>query len=109
VNLGSGIAGSTLGAVLARSGAKVLLADASTHPRFAVGESMIPRLVAWLQVLAERYDVPEFEALADANTINEKVSNTFGSKRHFGFMLHRPGQEPDPFSQAEVVAGARPS
>ncbi|MFE6165775.1 NAD(P)/FAD-dependent oxidoreductase [Streptomyces sp. NPDC056486] len=103
VILGSGIAGSTLGAVLARNGAKVLLADAATHPRFAVGESMIPQLIAWLQVLAARYDVPEFEALADADTINEQVSNTFGRKRHFGFMLHRPGQEPDPAESHQFV------
>ncbi|NUQ99004.1 MAG: FAD-dependent oxidoreductase [Streptomyces sp.] len=103
VILGSGIAGSTLGAVLARSGAKVLIADAGTHPRFAVGESMIPQLVSWLQVLAERYDIPEFEALTDATTINEKVSNTFGRKQHFGFMLHRPGQEPDPDESHQFV------
>ncbi|MFG3093302.1 NAD(P)/FAD-dependent oxidoreductase [Streptomyces sp. NPDC048202] len=103
VILGSGIAGATLGAVLARSGAKVLIADAGTHPRFAVGESMIPQLVAWLQVLAARYDVPEFEALTDVTTINEKVSNTFGRKQHFGFMLHRPGQEPDPAEAHQFV------
>lgn len=64
VILGSGIAGSILGAVLARNGVKVLLADAATHPRFAVGESMIPQLVAWLRVLAERYDVPGSVAAA---------------------------------------------
>ncbi|MFU8850856.1 NAD(P)/FAD-dependent oxidoreductase [Micromonospora sp. SL1-18] len=103
VILGSGIAGSTLGAVLARSGAKVLLADAATHPRFAVGESMIPQLVSWLQVLAERYDVPEFHALCDPKTINEQISNTFGQKRHFGFMLHRPGEEPDPKEANQFV------
>ncbi|MFR9776137.1 NAD(P)/FAD-dependent oxidoreductase [Micromonospora sp. MS34] len=103
VILGSGIAGSTLGAVLARSGAKVLLADAATHPRFAVGESMIPQLVSWLQMLAERYDVPEFHALCDATTINEQISNTFGQKRHFGFMLHRPGEEPDPRESNQFV------
>ncbi|MET8682558.1 tryptophan 7-halogenase [Streptomyces sp. NPDC004647] len=103
VILGSGIAGSTLGAVLARSGVRVLLADGATHPRFAVGESMIPQLVAWLQVIAERFDVPEFQALADATTINEQVSNTFGRKRHFGFMLHRPGEEPDPTEAHQFV------
>lgn len=103
VILGSGIAGSTLGAVLARSGVRTLLADAGTHPRFAVGESMIPQLVAWLQVLAERYGLPEFEALADATAINERVSNTFGRKRHFGFMLHRPGEEPDPDESHQFV------
>ncbi|MFF8955252.1 NAD(P)/FAD-dependent oxidoreductase [Streptomyces sp. NPDC014894] len=101
--LGSGIAGSTLGAVLARSGAKVLLVDAGTHPRFAVGESMIPQMIAWLQVLAERHDLPELEALADADTINEQVGNSFGRKRHFGFQLHRPGQEPDPAEGHQFV------
>lgn len=101
--LGSGIAGSTLGAVLARGGAKVLLADAGTHPRFAVGESMIPQMIAWLQLIAARFDVPELEALADATTINEKVSNTFGRKRHFGFQMHRPGREPDPAEGHQFV------
>jgi FADH2 O2-dependent halogenase len=76
VILGSGIAGSTLGAVLARSGAKVLIADAGTHPRFAVGESMIPQLVSWLQVLAERYDVPEFEARAMLSTCGSAPEGT---------------------------------
>ncbi len=40
--LGSGIAGSVTGAILAKHGARVLLVDATTHPRFAVGESMTP-------------------------------------------------------------------
>ena len=39
--LGAGIAGSMLAAVLARNGVRVLLVDAATHPRFAVGESTI--------------------------------------------------------------------
>jgi FADH2 O2-dependent halogenase len=101
--LGAGIAGSSLGAVLAKQGAKVLLADAGSHPRFAVGESMIPQLTAWMEVLALRYDVPELFSLADANVINEKVSNTFGRKRHFGFMLHHPGEEPDPSQAHQFV------
>jgi tetracycline 7-halogenase / FADH2 O2-dependent halogenase len=103
VILGSGIAGSTLGAVLARNGVKVLLADAANHPRFAVGESMIPQFVSWLQVISERYDVPELQALTDANTINQQISNTFGRKQHFGFMLHRPGEEPDPAQSHQFV------
>jgi FADH2 O2-dependent halogenase len=31
------------------------------------------------------------------------VSNTFGRKRHFGFMLHRPGHEPDPTEAHQFV------
>ena len=40
--LGAGMAGGVLGTVLARNGVRVLLLDAATHPRFAVGESTIP-------------------------------------------------------------------
>lgn len=94
--LGSGIAGSILGAILARQGAKVVLADAATHPRFAVGESMIPQLVAFLHMLSKRYDVPEIALLADVKSVNKNISTTAGVKRNFGFMFHRPGEEPNP-------------
>ncbi|KKD02453.1 NAD(P)-binding protein, partial [Streptomyces sp. WM6386] len=43
--LGSGLAGSVAGAILARQGTKVVLVDAGQHPRFAVGESMTPQLI----------------------------------------------------------------
>jgi FADH2 O2-dependent halogenase len=101
--LGSGLAGSSLGAILARNGAKVVLIDAANHPRFAVGESMIPQLVAWLQILAARYDVPELLSLTDIGRITKDISNTFGIKRHFGFMVHRPGEEPDPRESNQFV------
>ncbi|WP_366914206.1 NAD(P)-binding protein [Mastigocoleus sp. MO_188.B34] len=41
VIISSGIAGSTLGAILARHGLKVIIFEAKSHPRFAIGESMI--------------------------------------------------------------------
>lgn len=94
--LGSGLAGSVLGAILARQGLTVMLIDAGAHPRFAVGESTIPQFVSWLDVLAERYRIPEFRALTSIGESTSQISNTFGVKRHFGFMLHREGEEPDP-------------
>lgn len=39
--IGSGIGGSTLAAILARQGLSVIVFEAGTHPKFAVGESMI--------------------------------------------------------------------
>jgi FADH2 O2-dependent halogenase len=94
--LGSGLAGSVTAAILARHGAKVVLIDAASHPRFAVGESMTPQLVEWLHILSERYDVPEIKSLASVNASIRDIGPVFGTKGHFGFMLHRPGQEPDP-------------
>ncbi|MEU8386022.1 tryptophan 7-halogenase, partial [Streptosporangium sp. NPDC048865] len=60
--LGSGMAGGMLGAVLARNGVKVLLLDAGTHPRFAVGESTIPYTSGMTRLISERYGVPELKA-----------------------------------------------
>lgn len=41
--LGSGLGGSALAAILARQGQRVLLLEKGGHPRFAVGEAMLPQ------------------------------------------------------------------
>ncbi|MFI7277203.1 NAD(P)/FAD-dependent oxidoreductase [Streptomyces sp. NPDC049879] len=96
VILGSGLAGSITGAILARNGADVALIDAGHHPRFAVGESQNPQLVEWLHILAVRYDVPEIKHLLDINAVTENIGPHHGRKQSFGFVTHRPGREPDP-------------
>ncbi|MEU5534703.1 tryptophan 7-halogenase [Streptomyces sp. NPDC020362] len=93
--LGAGIAGSMLGAILARHGASVLLVDAGSHPKFAVGESTIPETLVTLRMIAERYDVPEIATLTNTKFLMEQVNTSFGVKDHFGFLLHREGEEPD--------------
>jgi tetracycline 7-halogenase / FADH2 O2-dependent halogenase len=94
--LGSGLAGSVTAAILARHGVDVVLIDAASHPRFAVGESMTPQLVEWLHILAERYDVPEIKSLANVDASTRDIGPSFGTKAHFGFMRHPVGGEPDP-------------
>lgn len=94
--LGSGIAGSMLGAILARHGARVLLVDASAHPKFAVGESTIPYTLVTLRTIAERYDVPEIKTLATFTNCNKVIGPQFGVKKHFGFLLHHEGEPQDP-------------
>src|SRR5262249_24281608 len=101
--LGSGLAGSVTAAILARHGAKVVLIDAAAHPRFAVGESMTPQLVEWLHILAERFDVPEIKSLSSVTALTRDIRPTFGDKGHFGFMLHRPGEEPDPREATQLA------
>ena len=103
VILGSGLAGSVAGAILARHGANVVLIDATTHPRFAVGESMTPQLVEWLHILSERYDVPEIKSLTSVKVSTRDIGPTFGTKAHFGFQLHRPGEEPDPREATQLA------
>jgi FADH2 O2-dependent halogenase len=94
--LGSGIAGSMLAAVLARNGVKVLLLDASSHPRFAIGESTIPYTLVCLRTIAERYGVPEIKTLATFTNATKVLGPKFGVKKHFGFLLHHEGQDQDP-------------
>lgn len=96
VILGSGLAGSVTAAILARHGANVVLIDAAQHPRFAVGESQTPQLVEWLHILAERFDVPEINALTSVDASTRDIGPVFGTKIHFGFLRHEVGREPDP-------------
>ncbi|GAA4681618.1 NAD(P)/FAD-dependent oxidoreductase [Phytohabitans rumicis] len=96
VVLGSGLAGSVLAACLARNGARVLIVDAGTHPRFAIGESTIPYTSMMMRLVSERYGVPELKWLTTFEAVHAKVSTSGGVKRNFGFLYHRPGEEQDP-------------
>jgi tetracycline 7-halogenase / FADH2 O2-dependent halogenase len=96
VILGTGLAGSSLGAILARNGARTLLLDAAEHPRFAVGESTIAYTVIHLRLLAERYGVPEIAGMASLPATLKTFGRSSGVKKHFGFLTHRDGEEPDP-------------
>src|SRR5438046_10683150 len=86
VILGTGIAGTALGAILARNGVSVLLVDAATHPRFAVGESTTVPALIMFKLLARRYGVPELEYLTSYDSCLSEIGRSFGLKRHFGFM-----------------------
>src|SRR5437763_16445402 len=90
--LGSGIAGSMLGAILARQGRKVLLLDKGEHPRFALGESTVPHTSMLMRILADRFEVPEIKHCSAFETLRQKVTASCGVKRNFGFGYHRPGE-----------------
>jgi FADH2 O2-dependent halogenase len=94
--LGAGIAGSIMGAILARNGTRVLLADAGVHPRFAVGESLVPRTLSLFRIMADRYGVPELGVLSSFDATVKHIGPSMGRKLHFGFMMHEDGKEPDP-------------
>ncbi|MFJ5613615.1 NAD(P)/FAD-dependent oxidoreductase [Streptomyces sp. NPDC093221] len=94
--IGSGLAGSVSAAILARQGKNVVMVDAATHPRMAIGESMTPQLIEWLHILAVRFDVPEIKHLLDVKAVTKNIGPTHGKKQSFGFIKHEKGQEPDP-------------
>jgi tetracycline 7-halogenase / FADH2 O2-dependent halogenase len=105
--LGAGLAGAMLGAVLARNGVNVLLIDAGTHPRFAVGESTIPYTSTVTKIVAARYRVPEIEALSSFRNIQDKVTPMCGQKRNFGFVYHREGRPQDPAQTNQLIISER--
>lgn len=94
--LGAGIAGSTLAAILARQGFRVLLLEKGSHPRFAVGEAMQPQSSMLLWILGERFDVPELQHLSCTQKILRHVTRNVGVKKTFGFLYHDEGQPQDP-------------
>jgi FADH2 O2-dependent halogenase len=101
--LGAGIAGSILASVLARNGAKVLLIDAGSHPKFAIGESTIPYTSVLMKVVSTRYRVPEIGNLAGFQTVRRHVTGACGVKRNFGFVYHREGQRQRPSEVNQFV------
>lgn len=105
--LGSGIAGSTLAAILAKQGVSTVLIDRATHPRFALGESTIGETSFLMRLLAARYGVPELGHVSSSSCITDKVSNRCGIKRNFGFVYQRADKDHDPFevTQCNVSEG----
>ncbi len=101
--LGTGIAGTAIAAVLARHGARVLMLEKHAHPRFAIGESMLPQSALWLWMLARRFDVDELGHLSHLDTIVSRVSARSGLKRTFGFAYHDAGRPADPAQTHKLI------
>jgi len=85
--MGGGPAGSTAATLLARLGRKVILLEKARHPRFHIGESLLPMNLP----VFERLGVAEkvramgvFKPGADFEADNERGYNTFAFKRAIG-------------------------
>lgn len=94
--LGGGLVGSLTAMCLARQGHTVALLEAGRHPRFAVGETMTPEVMEWLQILRYRFDIPELEHLFNIKETTRHIGPHHGKMQGFGFVRHVAGQEPEP-------------
>lgn len=92
VILGSGIGGSMLACILAKHGVSTLLVEEQVHPRFTIGESLIPETGIRLRILAEKHGIPEIGWLGSFHALRDNVSAACGVKRAFSFLYHREGQ-----------------
>lgn len=106
--LGSGLGGTVLAAILARQGYGVLVLEKGTHPRFAIGEAMLPQSSMWLWILGHRFDVPELLNLTSTERILQHVSRTCGAKKTIGFLYHEEGRRQDPDQGHLLVPPATP-
>jgi len=91
--IGSGFAGAITARVLRRRGLRVALLERDRHPRFALGESSTPLAAISLEILAERYRLPDLRALAAYGRWMAAVPHLRrGLKRGFTFFAHEAGK-----------------
>jgi FADH2 O2-dependent halogenase len=105
--IGSGISGSSLGAMLARHGLRVVIFEAGVHPKFAIGESMILETSETMRAMAELFDVPEL-AYFSSEHYTAQIGTSHGIKRHFSYLHHSEGQPQDLRRALQAVIPQRP-
>ena len=105
--IGSGIAGSALASILARHGKRVIVLEAGSHPRFAIGESMILETSEVMRTLAELYSVPELAYFSSENYFGH-IGTQHGVKRHFSYLHHSSAQTHDLAKTLQAVIPKQP-
>ncbi|MGB3380518.1 MAG: FAD-dependent oxidoreductase, partial [Rhodanobacter sp.] len=85
--IGAGPGGSTAAALLARRGYRVIVLEKARHPRFHIGESLLPMnlpVFERLGVLDKVHAMGVFKAGADFEADNERGYNVFSFGRALG-------------------------
>src|ERR1700729_3014200 len=85
--IGGGPAGSTAATLLAKQGYKVIALEKARHPRFHIGESLLPMnlpIFERLRVLDPLRPLRVLKAGADFEADNERGYNTFAFSRAIG-------------------------
>lgn len=90
---GSGISASTTSIILADNDLNVLMIEAGQHPRFAIGEALLPQSSMWMWILGEYYDIPEIQYLSDANKVVDNITSSCGIKHSIGYIYHEKGEQ----------------
>ncbi len=105
--IGSGIAGGMLACILARHGISVMLFEAGSHPKFAIGESMILETSEIMRSLATVFDIPELEYFS-AEHFLPVIGSSHGVKRHFSYLHHVADRPQKPSDVLQAVIPSRP-
>jgi flavin-dependent dehydrogenase len=96
--IGCGPAGSTVSTLLAQKGRDVAVVDKDRHPRFHIGESLLPlnmpilqRLGVWeeLKEIGIQKNAAEFESHAQNKTVYFEFAEAFDKRWPFAFQVRR--------------------
>ena len=91
--IGSSFSGSLLAWILAQAGQRVLLVDRVQHPRFAIGESSTPLADYLVELISNRFGLPELHSLSRWGSWQRDLPELCaGQKRGFSYYQHVPGQ-----------------
>lgn len=94
--IGTGIGGTALAAILARHNFRVLMIEKSSHPRFAIGEAVLPKTALLMRIIGDYYDIPEIAAFGNVDSIQKHVVKSCGVKRINGYLYHKENQKQNP-------------
>ncbi|MCB9477080.1 MAG: tryptophan 7-halogenase, partial [Deltaproteobacteria bacterium] len=109
VILGSGYGGSLTALVARALGQRVLLVEASDHPRFAIGESTTPEQNLRLKYLARRYDLPLLEQLSSyPRILQSNLPVATWPKCSFYYVHHGAGRPIDKRHPPEILMQTSP-
>lgn len=100
---GSGIYGTSMACILAKAGLDVLIIERGRHPRFALGEALLPQSAIWPFIIGERFGIPEIGHLSHADRIVDHITPSCGLKHSIGFAYHTEGKSIDPDRTHQLV------
>ena len=92
--IGGGPAGSTISALLAEQGWNVHVLEKDSHPRFHIGESLLPQSIPMLRRLGV---LPDVEKIGIVKYGAELVSHRFGRSQMFHFAKAYDDSQPYAF------------
>jgi FADH2 O2-dependent halogenase len=105
--LGAGIAGTTSALVLAQAGLRVLVIEAGQHPRFAIGESLVPTSTLGFAYLARIYGIPELRQISHYPSMLDSQLSGW-PKLGFWFGHQREGQWIQPGNELMFLSPGLP-
>lgn len=95
VVLGGGLMSGTICSILSKNNIDTLMIDNSCHPKFAIGEALVPESSFMFKYLAKKYDIPELDSFSSHWNIMEHISPTSGVKRALSTIYQEEGGSVD--------------